>query len=157
MSEEAPQVYKTRLSRRISKMIKRALMRIAVWTVPYIYVAYMWFVYKTSRVEEVGCLPSLARENCGQGVYAIWHDEVFFVAWAFGKYHPHTLASRGVAVSTGSACAERDARPSPAIAALGLGPSWGLVRVSFGHDTTEDDVRAGAEILAEAVADLAAR
>lgn len=69
----------------------------------------------------------------------------------------NTLASRGVAVSTGSACAERDARPSPAIAALGLGPSWGLVRVSFGHDTTEDDVRAGAEILAEAVADLAAR
>ena len=27
----------------------------------------------------------------------------------------NTLASRGVAVSTGSACAERDARPSPAM------------------------------------------
>ena len=25
----------------------------------------------------------------------MWHDEVFFVAYAFAKYHPATLASRG--------------------------------------------------------------
>lgn len=95
MSDKAPKAYKTRLTRRIYKKIKRVLVRIAVWTVPYIYLAYMWFVYKTSRVEELGCRPSMAREHCGKGVYAIWHDEVFFVAWAFGKYRPHTLASLG--------------------------------------------------------------
>jgi cysteine desulfurase len=66
----------------------------------------------------------------------------------------NTLASRGVAVSAGSACAERDARPSAALTAIGLGPEWGVVRVSFGHDTTEADVAAGAAALAEAVADL---
>ncbi len=66
----------------------------------------------------------------------------------------NTLASRGVAVSAGSACAERDARPSPALAAIGLGAEWGVVRVSFGHDTTDAEVAAGAATLAEAVADL---
>ncbi len=66
----------------------------------------------------------------------------------------NTLASRGVAVSAGSACAERDARPSPALAAIGLPAGWGVVRLSFGHDTTEAEVAAGAEALARAASDL---
>ena len=67
------------------------------------------------------------------------------------------LASRGVAISTGSACAERDGKPSPVLAAVGLGADRGMVRVSFGHDTTEADVVDGAAVLAEVVGDLARR
>ena len=69
----------------------------------------------------------------------------------------NAMASRGVAVSSGSACAERDAKPSRVLEAVGLGPDWGMLRVSFGHDTTEADVAAAAQILAAAVADLAPR
>src|SRR5262249_27781747 len=35
----------------------------------------------------------------GRAVFALWHDEVFFVAYSFGKYHPDTLASHGDAGS----------------------------------------------------------
>lgn len=69
----------------------------------------------------------------------------------------NAMASRGVAVSSGSACAERDARPSRVLEAVGLGADWGMLRVSFGHDTTEADVAAASQILAAVVADLAPR
>ena len=69
----------------------------------------------------------------------------------------NALASRGVAVSAGSACAERDAKPSRVLAAVGLPADWGMVRASFGHDTTSDDVGAAAAILTEVVRDLAPR
>jgi lysophospholipid acyltransferase (LPLAT)-like uncharacterized protein len=86
---------KTRFARRVKKLIKRGLVWFAVFTLPRIYLAYMWLVYKTSTVEELGFRPDIMRQQCGQGVYAIWHDQVFLVAYAFGKYKPHTLASRG--------------------------------------------------------------
>jgi cysteine desulfurase len=65
------------------------------------------------------------------------------------------LASRGVYVSTGSACAERDAKPSAALTALDLDPAWGVARLSFGLDTTAAQVDAAAAILTEVVAELA--
>jgi len=69
----------------------------------------------------------------------------------------NALASRGVAVSSGSACAERDAKPSRVLAAIGLPPDWGMVRVSFGHDTTESDVARAAATLGDVLRDLAPR
>ena len=57
----------------------------------------------------------------------------------------------------GSACAEREAKPSRVLAAVGLGPEWGMIRLSFGHDTELAEVEAGAAILAEVLSDLAAR
>jgi hypothetical protein len=86
---------KTRLTRRIGKRIRRVLMAVVVAVVPRLYLAYMWLVWRTSRVEDVGCLPSQIRDHYGRGVVALWHDEVFFVAWAFGRWRPHTLASHG--------------------------------------------------------------
>lgn len=83
------------VQRRIRKELRRALMKLGLYTIPYLYVAYMWLVYRTSRVEELGYRPDLVRAERGRGVYAIWHDEVFFVAWSFGKYRPDTLASAG--------------------------------------------------------------
>ena len=69
------------------------------------------------------------------------------------------LASRGVYISTGSACAERDGhgKPSPALVAIGLPPDTGMCRLSFGLDTTADDVDRAATTLADVARELAAR
>ena len=91
----APRERKRKTKRRVVKELRRALMKIGLYTVPYLYIAYMWLVYKTSRVEELGYRPDLVRAERGGGVWALWHDEVFFVAWSFGKYRPDTLASEG--------------------------------------------------------------
>jgi cysteine desulfurase len=67
------------------------------------------------------------------------------------------LSSRGVYVSTGSACAERregNDRPSPALEAIGLPPEVGTCRLSFAHDTTADEVERAISILVEVVATL---
>lgn len=75
----------------------------------------------------------------------------------------NTLASRGVLISTGSACAARGGQePSGAhdkgsttLAALGLTEDMAMVRLSFGHQTTLADVETAAERLAIAVRELA--
>ena len=67
------------------------------------------------------------------------------------------LASRSVYVSTGSACAERDSKPSPALAAIGLPEDTGMCRLSFGLDTEEADVARATEILGDVVTELASR
>jgi cysteine desulfurase len=69
------------------------------------------------------------------------------------------LASRGVYISTGSACAERDGhgKPSPILVAIGLPPDAGMCRLSFAHDTTEDEVGRAADILADVALELAGR
>ena len=66
----------------------------------------------------------------------------------------HVLESRGVLVSAGSACAERDRKPSPVLSAIGLPESFGTVRLSFGRETTADHVQEAARILVEAVQSL---
>jgi cysteine desulfurase len=69
------------------------------------------------------------------------------------------LASRGVYVSTGSACAERDGhgKPSPVLLAIGVPPSTGMCRLSFALDTTADDVDAAARTLADVALELSSR
>jgi cysteine desulfurase len=64
------------------------------------------------------------------------------------------LSSRGVYVSTGSACAERDAKPSAALAAIGLPEDTGMCRLSFGLDTTAEEVGRATAILGDVVTDL---
>jgi cysteine desulfurase len=69
------------------------------------------------------------------------------------------LASRGVYISTGSACAERDGhgKPSPVLVAIGLPPDTGMCRLSFGHDTSADDVDQAASTIADVALELASR
>ncbi len=67
------------------------------------------------------------------------------------------LSSRGVYVSTGSSCAERDSKPSPVLAAIELPQDVGMCRLSFGLDTTADEVTAATEILADVVTELRAK
>jgi cysteine desulfurase len=67
------------------------------------------------------------------------------------------LASRGVYISTGSACAERDGhgKPSPVLVAIGLPPDTGMCRLSFGLDTTAVDVDLAARTLGDVALELA--
>jgi cysteine desulfurase len=64
------------------------------------------------------------------------------------------LASRGVYVSTGSACAERDSKPSAVLAAINLPQDVGMCRLSFGLDTTAAEVDTAAGTIADVVREL---
>lgn len=66
----------------------------------------------------------------------------------------NVLASRGVYVSTGSACADGDAKPSVALTAINMPQDMGMVRLSFGLDTTHAEVDEAAKILAAVIAEL---
>jgi cysteine desulfurase len=65
------------------------------------------------------------------------------------------LASRGVYISTGSACAEQDAKPSAVLEAIGLPADAGMARLSFGLDTTAGEIAIAAERFADVVRSLA--
>nr|MDT0665175.1 aminotransferase class V-fold PLP-dependent enzyme [Micromonospora sp. DSM 115978] len=62
----------------------------------------------------------------------------------------------GVAVSSGSSCASETGEPSHVLAAMGA-LTHGNVRVSFGRDSTADDVDALLAVLPGAVAGVRAR
>ena len=61
---------------------------------------------------------------------------------------------RGLAASTGSACQTKTAKPSHVLVAMGLTKeqSFGTIRCSIGHPTTEAEVDAAIEEVARAVA-----
>jgi len=63
----------------------------------------------------------------------------------------HVLESRGVLVSAGSACAEKSRKPSPVLTAIGVPKTHGTLRISFGRDTTDEDITFASEILIDAV------
>ncbi len=62
----------------------------------------------------------------------------------------------GLAVSAGSACASGVVEPSHVIGALGLPPEWsrGVVRLSLGRTTSEEEITRTEEILTRAVSGL---
>jgi cysteine desulfurase len=63
----------------------------------------------------------------------------------------HVLESRGVLISAGSACSERERKPSAVLSAIGLPPEFGTARFSFGRDTVRDEVEEAATILEQAI------
>ncbi|HEU0034518.1 MAG TPA: aminotransferase class V-fold PLP-dependent enzyme [Kofleriaceae bacterium] len=67
------------------------------------------------------------------------------------------MASRGVYLSTGSACAERDSKPSAVLEAIGLPADTGMCRLSFGLDTTAEEVATATAVLAGVVSELVKR
>jgi cysteine desulfurase len=66
------------------------------------------------------------------------------------------LASRGLYISTGSACAELSGhgKPSPVLVAIGLPADTGMCRLSFGLETTSADVDLAARTLADVALEL---
>jgi lysophospholipid acyltransferase (LPLAT)-like uncharacterized protein len=68
--------------------------RLAAIVLPWLYVAYMWLVEVTSRHEDrLWALLSACADRHDRAVAALWHQEVFTVAFNYRKYHGHTLAS----------------------------------------------------------------
>lgn len=85
-----------RVRHRLRPLVSRPLLALAIAVVPRLYVAYMWLVWKTSRVEDrgFGRFPAIRDEHDGF-VGMLWHEEVFSVAYAYRTMRPHTLASAG--------------------------------------------------------------
>lgn len=85
-----------RIRRRLRPLFVRPLLAAATATLPYLYVAYMWVVWKTSRIEDRGYagLPAL-RDRYDGLVALLWHEEVFSVAWSYRALKAHTLANLG--------------------------------------------------------------
>ena len=52
------------------------------------------------------------------------------------------LDQKGIAISSGSACASGGGKPSPVLAAMGTAPEWikSAIRVSLGKDNTEAEI-----------------
>ncbi len=69
----------------------------------------------------------------------------------------NVLSSRGVYIATGSACADGDAKASPTLETIGMPADHGMVRLSFGLDTTMSDVATASTILADVARELAKR
>ncbi|MBL4850246.1 MAG: DUF374 domain-containing protein [Planctomycetes bacterium] len=91
----SPGPRKRPLRRRIRKCLAKIGIWLLRWTFPPVYVAYMWFVYLTSKVEYVDTdLLWLLRERYGAMVGILWHQEVFTVAYSFRRFEGHTLASQ---------------------------------------------------------------
>ncbi len=64
------------------------------------------------------------------------------------------LSSRGVYLSTGSSCAERDSKPSAVLEAIGLPADTGMGRLSFGLETTVDEIKTATELIADVALEL---
>ncbi|HVY68109.1 MAG TPA: aminotransferase class V-fold PLP-dependent enzyme, partial [Patescibacteria group bacterium] len=66
------------------------------------------------------------------------------------------LDARGIAASTGSACASGSTEPSHVIEAIGRPPEYtkGSIRFTLGKDTTKPDVNYALKVLAGLVAEL---
>ena len=71
-----------------------------------------------------------------------------------GETLVQALDLRGVAVSSGAACASGSMEPSPVLTAMGDPSPDGIVRVSLGTQTTEADVEFFAEMLAQCLEGL---
>ncbi len=66
----------------------------------------------------------------------------------------NVLSSRGIYISTGSACADGETKASPTLEAIGLPADHGMVRLSFALDTTMEDAAQAATILADVASEL---
>ncbi len=66
------------------------------------------------------------------------------------------LESRGVCVSTGSACSSEKSQPSHVLTAMGL-PARGSLRVTLGPHTTREEVARAADLIGECVEELRRR
>jgi cysteine desulfurase len=84
-------------------------------------------------------------------------------AWLFEGIPAEALLVRldlgGVAASSGSACSSHSLEPSRTVLAMGYTPeqSKGLIRFSFGHATTAEELQKAAEVVRRSVAELRAK
>ncbi len=87
---------KKKKKRQWTRHINKALVQLAKYTVPYLYFAYFWFVWATSRIIDLTApLDEELREHNRGFVAAIWHQDVLCVPWVYRRLRPQTIASVG--------------------------------------------------------------
>jgi cysteine desulfurase len=104
-----------------------------------------------------GAIPSLLPDVdvVGEPASRLPHLVTFSVLYVDGEALVTELDKRGIAVSSGSACASTSLQPSHVLAAMGV-LTEGNVRVSLGRETTDADVDALLAAVPEVVAQLRA-
>jgi len=90
-----PRTRHVRIGKRFRRWLAARAIAAAARVVPPLYMAYMWLVRVTSRHDDTLLTPLLlgAAERHGRAVAALWHQEVFSVAYNYRHFHGHTLAS----------------------------------------------------------------
>jgi len=85
-----------RIFRVIQKRLIRApLLAVGLFLLPWAYMAYCRFVWLTSRkIDRMKDFRRWGDEHDGL-ISALWHEEVFTVAFCYRDFHGHTLASVG--------------------------------------------------------------
>lgn len=76
--------------------------------------------------------------------------------WVRGETLVHHLESRGIYVSSGSACSSRDPKPSHVLTAMGLDKRRieGAIRISLGFLNEPEDVDTASRLIVETAAEL---
>jgi len=77
----------------------------------------------------------------------------FRFSYIDGEAIVERLDAEGVYASSGSACSSRSSEPSHVLLAIGLGPveARGSLRITLGHNNTEDDIDYVLEVLPRVV------
>ncbi len=82
--------------RLIRRRIKKILLFFAKYIIAYTYLSYCRFVWATSKIDDkMGTLREEIEKPPHRVINVLWHQDVFFVAWAFREFHGHTIASVG--------------------------------------------------------------
>ncbi len=90
-----PRTRHVRIGKRVRRWLAARGIAAAARLLPPLYMGYMWLVRVTSRHDDTLLTPLLLRavERHDRVVAALWHQEVFSVAYNYRHLHGHTLAS----------------------------------------------------------------
>jgi lysophospholipid acyltransferase (LPLAT)-like uncharacterized protein len=90
-----PHARRVRIGKRFRRWLAARSIAVAASIVPMLYMAYMWLVRVTSRHDDTLLTPLLqgAVARHDRAIAALWHQEVFSVAYNYRHFHGHTLAS----------------------------------------------------------------
>ena len=81
--------------RTIRKRVKHRLKRLGAWAIAVSYQIHLWCVWRTARIEVVGCdrlFETLRRHD--RVALAIWHENLIMSIYGLRECKPTTLASK---------------------------------------------------------------
>lgn len=81
--------------RTLRKRVKHGLKRLGAWAIATSYQIHLWCVWRTSRIEVVGCdrlIETMKRHD--RIALALWHESLILAIYAIRECRPTTLASK---------------------------------------------------------------
>ena len=84
-----------KIKRRLKHALSRPLLKLVYFTIPRLYFYYMTFVWYTSKIEFYGLEKAgvEGRKRDDGSICTLWHENVFFVTYAFREVNGSTIAS----------------------------------------------------------------